>query len=99
MKLENTLLEALLQKQNYGKSFSDIVKKFENKLVSFDPINNCVEIEKYFSTGNGLNFEKRQGILCTGISLIMPFKIKSMVQLNWRVIQGYSTCKTITISI
>lgn len=54
MKLEHTLLETLLQKQNYGKSFSSIVNNFEDKLASFDPVNNCIEIEKYFSTGNGL---------------------------------------------
>lgn len=56
MKLESTLLETLLQKQDYGKSFSSIVNKFEDKLASFDPVNNCIEIEKYFipSAGNGL---------------------------------------------
>jgi hypothetical protein len=54
MKLEHTLLATLLQKQDYGKSFLDIVNKFEDKLASFDPVNNCIEIEKYFSTGNGL---------------------------------------------
>lgn len=54
MELEHTLLENLLQKQNYGKSFSEIVNNFEEKLASFDPVNNCIEIEKYFNTGNGL---------------------------------------------
>ena len=54
MKLESTLLETLLQKQDYRKSFATIVDDFEEKLANFDPVNNCVEIEKYFSTGNGL---------------------------------------------
>lgn len=54
--LEHTLLETLLQKPVYKKSFSDIVNNFEDKLASFDPVNNCVEIEKYFNTsaGNGM---------------------------------------------
>jgi len=52
MKLENTLLETLLKKQKYKKSFSEIVENFEEKLANFDPINNCIEIEKYFSVRN-----------------------------------------------
>ena len=54
MKLEHTLLDTLLKKQDYKKSFFEIVNNFEGKLASFDPINNCIEIEKYFSAGNGL---------------------------------------------
>lgn len=54
IKLEHTLLQTLLKKPVYGKSFSDIVNNFEDKLASFDPVNNCIEIKKYFSTGNGL---------------------------------------------
>lgn len=54
MKLESTLLKTLLQKQDYRKSFATIVENFEEKLANFDPVNNGIEIEKYFSTGNGL---------------------------------------------
>ncbi len=54
MKLEKSLLATLLQKQKYEKSFSGMVNNFEDKLANFDPVNNCIEIEKYFSTGNGL---------------------------------------------
>jgi len=56
IKLEHTLLETLLKKSVYRKSFSDIVNNFEEKLASFDPVNNCIEIEKYFNSnaGNGL---------------------------------------------
>jgi len=46
-----------------------------------------------------LNFEKKQGILCTGTSLPTPLGIKSMGQQNWRFTQGFSTCKTITAFI
>lgn len=60
MKLESTLLKTLLQKQDYRKSFATIVENFEEKLANFDPVNNGIEIEKYFSAGNGLASIKKR---------------------------------------
>lgn len=53
MKLEDTLLQTLLKKQDYSKTFSKIVESFEKKLKEFDPVKNSFPIEQYFSNGNG----------------------------------------------
>lgn len=49
MKLEQTLLKTITQKQVYQESFSNLVKHFEKKLSDFNPVENCFEIDKYFS--------------------------------------------------
>lgn len=51
MKIESTLIETILQKQVYKKTFYEIVDNFEEKLKNFDPVNKAIEIERYFGIG------------------------------------------------
>jgi hypothetical protein len=55
MKLENSLLETLLKRQEYKITFTEIVNSFKDKLERFDPVKNCFDIEEYFAEekGNG----------------------------------------------
>jgi hypothetical protein len=58
MKLEATLLETITKKQVYESSFSDLVKKFDEKLLDFDPVKNAFEVAKYFMKGGHVSVTK-----------------------------------------
>jgi len=59
MKLENTLIQTLLDKQVYEQSFCTITESFKQKLEEFDPVDTCFPIQQYFRKGNGLAAIKR----------------------------------------
>jgi len=59
MEIEEGLIEAIKKKQEYIKSFSEIVASFDKKLQDFNPVKNCFEIEKYFDNGGIVNVRKK----------------------------------------
>lgn len=48
MKLEKTLLKTITKKKVYKNSFSGLVATFEKKILDFNPVDNAIEIKKYF---------------------------------------------------
>jgi hypothetical protein len=46
-----------------------------------------------------LNFESKQRNLFTGVSLLLPLKIKNIVLQNWQYIQDFNTYKIIIVFI
>ena len=53
--IENKIISAICQKRQNPKTFKEIIDGFNQKLIDFNPIENCFEIEKYFGEGKGLS--------------------------------------------
>jgi len=52
-KIETEIIKSICQERKDNKSFEEIIAGFNKKLLDFNPIKNCFEIEQYFGTGKG----------------------------------------------